>query len=614
MLKIKLIIGVLLASNFGCFAQNKDQKPNILWILTDDHRYDAIQRFNQILHNRTESELGYVESPNADRLADMGTTFINTYCQAQVCAPSRASMHYGRYPFRSGIYEFEYHNNKAEHMQPTIPESMQAMGYQTLHIGKLGLRLKTLDNGKVLDASVYQQDISSGILAKEGLCEWAREGIRELNGVKLGKTERPEMFVTPNGKREYLYKAFEDKGLVEKGTAVRLYKDYDFLRYYKKNETQNPFDGGIIAGISSQPAGKTKDGYYTIALKDFLSHENEPFKMGNAQFNGVDVSKPLFCHLGYDFPHTPVLPPAEYRERFSKLSYKLPELTDAEWKTMPKQLKNVVRAYGTNHFTDAEKLKMIQDYFAFCAYGDRLVGEAADAFIAYSEKHNQPWLIMYVVGDHGWKLNDHGAIMKNTPWEIDSHNPIIVISSDKETFPAGKVVYDFTEFVDIAPTIIAAGGATIEDGKFNYLDGLDLAKVAAGSAPKRDYVIGESHTLTGPRAYIRTQEYVFSLQTRPDKNRGVAMDWALKTPYEKLDPGLYHITSDPNETNNLAFNPEYKDIALKMKAKLLNIVLGDNRVEIMWGGDNFGNSPNAIGTKVFRSNFAPGAHDYNLKL
>ena len=41
--------------------------------------------------------------------------------------------------------------------------------------------------------------------------------------------------------------------------------------------------------------------------------------------------------------------------------------------------------------------------------------------------------------------------------------------------------------------------------------------------------------------------------------------------------------------------------------KLLNIVMGDNRVEVGWG-------PKADGTKVFHSNFAPGAHDYRLKI
>lgn len=86
------------------------ERPNVLFLLTDDQRYDSIQAFNRMLHGRDHSALGYVESPNVDRLAEMGTTFINTYCHATGCAPSRASIHYGRYPHRSGLYEFEYHN------------------------------------------------------------------------------------------------------------------------------------------------------------------------------------------------------------------------------------------------------------------------------------------------------------------------------------------------------------------------------------------------------------------------------------------------------------------------------------------------------------------------
>ena len=66
-----------------------EQQPNVLWILTDDQRYDSIGAFNRILQGRDHSELGYVESPNVDQLATMGTTFINTYCQAPGCAPSR---------------------------------------------------------------------------------------------------------------------------------------------------------------------------------------------------------------------------------------------------------------------------------------------------------------------------------------------------------------------------------------------------------------------------------------------------------------------------------------------------------------------------------------------
>ena len=325
--------------------------------------------------------------------------------------------------------------------------------------------------------------------------------------------------------------------------------------------------------MSPQPSGKTRDGYYSYTLLEFLKNENKTFKLGSKSINGTDPSKPLFCHVGFDFPHTPVLPPADYRERFRKHTYNIPQLGENELKTMGKQLRNAVKEGWSDHYSDDVKQKMIQDYYAFCAYGDSLVGETADAFIEYSEKHNQPWMIVFVCGDHGWKLNNHGSISKFTPWEEDSHNPIIVVSSDKKAFPAGKVVRNFTEFVDIAPTIMAAGGANIKDKKFDYLDGFNLADVAAEKTPVRDYVIGENHAVTGPRAYIRTKDYVFSMQTRPNKKRGENMNWALNATYEQLDPVLYDFKNDPHELNNLAFDKNYQAIAMKMKEKLINIVL-----------------------------------------
>ena len=106
----------------------QEQKPNILYILTDDQRYDSVKTFNQEIDGREMSELGYIESPEVDKLAAQGTTFINTYVQAAGCAPSRAVILQGRYTFRSGVYEFEYHNNKAEHMKPSLPEQMVELG------------------------------------------------------------------------------------------------------------------------------------------------------------------------------------------------------------------------------------------------------------------------------------------------------------------------------------------------------------------------------------------------------------------------------------------------------------------------------------------------------
>jgi len=595
---------LLLSLSASSFAASR---PNVLWILTDDQRYDSIQAFNRMLHDRDESELGYVESPNVDRLASMGTTFINTFCQAQGCAPSRASMHYGRYPFHSGVYEFEFHNNNAEHCKPTLPERMANMGYQTLHIGKLGVRLQTVINGKARPYKIYQKDIDFRTLGEQGLSDYYYGRLDELDGVHFEPPlPRAEFYPSEDGFVEIqapeLNKidGFESENL-------RIDAKFDMLRHYTPERGKIPGTGDILAGVSPQPEGKTRDGYYTSVFSDFLHHENCEFKVGTLNYEGVDPSKPLFVHIGYDFPHTPVFPPGNYRKRFEQYHYRVPNLTTAEWDKMAEQLRKQVTQGHSDHFTDEEKQTMIRDYYAFCAYGDRLVGQAANAFIEYSQKHEQPWMIIYVCGDHGWKLNEHGAIAKFTPWEVDSHNPIIVVASDKIAYPAGKVVRAFSEFVDIAPTVLAAAGADLSSEENSYFDGFDLATVASGKQQARDYVIGESHAVTGPRAYIRNQEWVLSLRTRPDSIRGKDMEWALEADWKSLDPALYHLTDDPHEINNVAFDPGFCGIAEKLKNKLLSIVIGDHRVEVDWGSD-------ASGTSVYYNNKFPDADDKRLEL
>lgn len=530
--------------------------------LTLEKKSKNLEKLQEMLYGRENSALGYVESPNVDRFAEMGTTFINTYCQAQVCAPSRASIHTGRYPFRSGIYQFEYFNNNTDNSYPPLPEEMAKLGYQTMHVGKLGVRIRTLKEGKVSNYPIYKNDINFKMLDQYLLPEWGKKAIvKEINGVKLKKSLRNVVyFKDADGTIFYKSEQLEKENPKFTGMAKEAIEKYDLFYKYndKKNQPQSVFNKDVLAGVSPQPAGKTRDGNYTSTFINFLKNENKKFKVDSICFDGVDTSKPLFAHVEYDLPHTPVLPPADYRERFQKHTYKIPELSDEE------------------------KQKKVQDYYAFCAYGDALIGEAVDSFIEFSKKKNQPWMLVYVCGDHGWKLNEHGFIAKNTPWEIDSHNPIIVVSSDKKKFPVGKVVTDFTEFVDIAPTILNAAGANIKGSKFNHLDGLNLEKVAYRKTIARDYVIGESNHSIGPRAYIRTKDYMFSVKTCPNSKRGVNMDWAMKATYKELDPALYHSIKDPNEINNLAFDSKYQEVAMKLKKKLLNIVIGDGRAEINW--------------------------------
>ncbi|WJH34959.1 sulfatase-like hydrolase/transferase [Paenibacillus sp. CC-CFT747] len=69
------------------------RKPNILWICTDQQRFDTLGCYGNEA----------VRTPNIDRLAQQGVLFEQAYCQSTVCAPSRGSFLTGRYPRTVGL-------------------------------------------------------------------------------------------------------------------------------------------------------------------------------------------------------------------------------------------------------------------------------------------------------------------------------------------------------------------------------------------------------------------------------------------------------------------------------------------------------------------------------
>lgn len=69
------------------------KKPNILWICTDQQRFDTLGCYGN----------SYVQTPNIDKLAKRGMLFENAFSQSTVCAPSRSSFLTGRYPRTTGL-------------------------------------------------------------------------------------------------------------------------------------------------------------------------------------------------------------------------------------------------------------------------------------------------------------------------------------------------------------------------------------------------------------------------------------------------------------------------------------------------------------------------------
>ena len=87
--------------------------------------------------------------------------------------------------------------------------------------------------------------------------------------------------------------------------------------------------------------------------------------------------------------------------------------------------------------------------------GDSLIGASVRDFKEFCKKNDKEYLVLIVCGDHSWHLGEQGTYAKFAAYENSSHTSIIALSSDKKKFPAGKVVDDYVEYVDILPTLIS---------------------------------------------------------------------------------------------------------------------------------------------------------------
>ncbi|MEM7132329.1 MAG: sulfatase [Chloroflexota bacterium] len=100
-----------------------EQRPNILFIMTDDHASHAMSCYGSRIN----------ETPNLDRIAQGGMRFDNCFCTNSICGPSRAVILSGTYNHVNGMTTL---STRFDGRQVTYPKLLQEAGYQTAIIGK----------------------------------------------------------------------------------------------------------------------------------------------------------------------------------------------------------------------------------------------------------------------------------------------------------------------------------------------------------------------------------------------------------------------------------------------------------------------------------------------
>lgn len=106
-------------------AQRPNSRPNLLFVLIDDLRWDAIGAAGH----------PYVKTPHIDRLAREGALFKNAFVTTPLCSPARSSFLTGQYVRTTGIID-NTNRNERSHQLVTYPKLLKDAGYETAYIGK----------------------------------------------------------------------------------------------------------------------------------------------------------------------------------------------------------------------------------------------------------------------------------------------------------------------------------------------------------------------------------------------------------------------------------------------------------------------------------------------
>ncbi len=182
-----LTMAALQALPLSLFAQNTGEKPNILYIMCDDHAIQAISAYGSAI-----SQLA--PTPNIDRLAERGMKFNEAFVENSLSTPSRACLMTGLYSHQNG------QRMLAEGIDSTktfFSEMLQKAGYETAVVGKwhMSCRPKGFDFYHILnDQGLYYNPTFA---STDHYGEYKQEMVRDL--------KVPEMYdpSTPEGRDSY---------------------------------------------------------------------------------------------------------------------------------------------------------------------------------------------------------------------------------------------------------------------------------------------------------------------------------------------------------------------------------------------------------------------------
>ena len=497
---MRLLVVLLLIVNIA-LAQ---QKPNVIYIMSDDHDNDAISAYNK----------QFISTPNLDRLAKEGMKFNKAFVGNSICSPARATLLTGQHSHKNGVKD---NFTRFDSSKTTIAHVLSNAGYQTALIGKWHLHSYPA-----------------------GFSYW-----KVLPG--QGIYYDPRM-ITMKGDT-----------ITEKGYATDVITD-EAIHWLDNIDIHKPFVLFLHHKAPHRnfvPALKYLEQFHTKTFPEPATLYNDTAGHGSAwriQTMSILSVMKLCGDLKVDPEYlkdiSALKPDADDIATYNAIMRRMPDDQRERFKEIYSERGKLIRE---KKLSGKELLKYkyqwyMQDYLACVASIDESIGRILD----YLDKNNltNNTAVIYT-SDQGFYLGENGWFDKRFAYDVSMQTPLMIRwpGHIKQNSTSNALVQN----IDFAPTILDITGTGIPAS----MQGVSLKPLLTGKQkilPRKYlyyhyYEFSKDHTVI-PHLAIRGEPY------------------KLIYFYTVNEWELYDLKNDPAEQHNLIALPKYQATVKQLKVEL----------------------------------------------
>jgi arylsulfatase A-like enzyme len=396
--------GIMTSSSFSAAAA-KPGRPNLLFVMTDQQRSDALSiAGNSVL-----------ETPNLDRLAKQGAYFKNAYTPCAVCGPARSSILTGHTVENTGMKTNDrayYFEEEGLMTMPTFDEILNGEGYHCEYYGKWHSQTSHTD--------IYKNPVKA---AKNGKSIFAHGGQKFVWHDYLDKH-------CPGRKPQ--------QGELIENMSERPYKTDPMDKYHGISDAK-------LKAANKKPVQPDQHGELLVSKEHTLT----AFQ-AKQTIEAIERLKdrPFSITCSFHFPHSPIVPTEPYYSMYPARDMAPPVSIDDDMSNSPYAGANGRK--GLPEYRDKDKIKyMISNYYGLVKEIDDWVGKILNTLDKHGLTDNT---LVIFMSDHGEMLGSHGMREKNVFYEESAHIPLMI------RFPgeinSNTAVDGYVSLVDLFATIM----------------------------------------------------------------------------------------------------------------------------------------------------------------